>query len=45
LNHSAAVADKFLSEMLADLDRRPLPLPVNIDPETEKKLKALGYLR
>jgi arylsulfatase A-like enzyme len=44
-DQAAAAAEKFLSEMLADLDRRPLPSPVNIDPETEKKLKALGYLR
>ena len=38
-------AQNFVRGMVAAMGQVTLPPPVNLDPETEKKLKALGYLQ
>ncbi|OGP59075.1 MAG: hypothetical protein A2V67_07965 [Deltaproteobacteria bacterium RBG_13_61_14] len=43
-DQAGAFARKFVEEEIAALGKETLPAPVNLDPETEKKLKALGYL-
>jgi len=43
-DQAVAFARKFVEEEIAALGKETLPAPVNLDPETEKKLKALGYL-
>jgi len=40
-----AKANEFVKELIEDMKTSTLPPPVQIDPETAKKLKALGYLQ